>query len=58
MDRGVNDHDLERILSDYADSVELKSLLVTRLLAIRRARFEASPRSARPLPRGSPPSPI
>jgi hypothetical protein len=44
MDRGVNDHDLERILSHYADSVELKSLLVTRLLAIRRARFQASPR--------------
>lgn len=27
-----NDHDLERILSHYADSVELKSLLVTKLL--------------------------
>jgi len=26
MDRGVNDHDLGRILSHYADSVELKSL--------------------------------
>jgi hypothetical protein len=27
-----NAHDLERILSHYADSVELKSLLVTKLL--------------------------
>jgi len=27
-----NNHDLERILSHYADSVELKSLLVTKLL--------------------------
>jgi hypothetical protein len=27
-----NNHDLERILSYYADSVELKSLLVTKLL--------------------------
>ncbi len=27
-----NDHDLERILSHYADSADLKSLLVTKLL--------------------------
>ncbi|HKW91654.1 MAG TPA: nuclear transport factor 2 family protein [Methylomirabilota bacterium] len=27
-----NNHDLERILSHYADAVELKSLLVTKLL--------------------------
>jgi hypothetical protein len=41
-----NNHDLERFLSHYADSAELTSLLVTKILAIRTGRSEVSARCA------------
>jgi hypothetical protein len=42
-----NSHDVERIMAHYAESVELTSRLVTKVLVIRQARCTASLRCAR-----------